>query len=233
MPWDFWFILFVLGVLIPWRGRVRLKRLLAQPGIDTREKLALYGSTIAVQWILLGIVAWRAFARGLTSSQLGLAQHLTLVLILVGLVGAGLLGALQWFNLSRVSRLSGPVPELLRKIAERLLPRNTFEVAPYCALSLTAGVCEEFLYRGFAWAALDRAGIPTSAVVIITSVLFGLAHAYQGRSGMVGTALVGIVLAGCRLWTHSLVPGMAWHSAVDLAAGIAGPRYFFPANAEK
>jgi CAAX protease family protein len=222
MPWDFWLIFVVLGVLIPWRGRVRLKRLLAEPSFETKEKLALYGSTIAFQWMLTGLVAWRALARGLIARELGLAQKFSVGLFLVSVGGAVLLAVFQWFNLRRVGRMSGPVPELMRKLAERLLPGKTVELAPYCALAVTAGVCEEFLYRGFAMAALSRAGIATWAVVIITSIFFGLAHAYQGKGGIVGTGLMGFLFAGCRLMTGSLIPAMAWHAAVDIAAGIAG-----------
>jgi len=233
MPWDFWVIFLVLGVLIPWRGQVRLRRLLVLPRMNTKDKLTLYGSTIAFQWILLGLVAWRALARGLTIAQLGLSREFTLGLALTAAAGAGLLGFLQWINLRRVARLSGPVSELMRKLAERLLPTSGLEYAPYCALSLTAGVCEEFLYRGFAMSALSRAGVATWMVVVITSVLFGLAHAYQGKSGIIGTSLMGFVLAGGRLWTESLIPAMVWHSAVDIAAGIAGPKHFVLGREER
>jgi CAAX protease family protein len=225
MPWDFWLILIVLGVVIPWRGRVRLRRLLAQPTMGTKEKLALYGSTTAFQWILLGIVAWRALARGVTPAELGLARHFSFRLALVSLAGAVLLGVFQWFNVRRVGRMSGAIPDLMRKLATRLLPSKAVEFAPYCALALTAGVCEEFLYRGFAMAALARVGLATWLVVVVTSVLFGLAHAYQGRSGIVGTMLMGFLLAGCRLLYGSLAPVMVWHAAVDIVAGIAGPKY--------
>jgi membrane protease YdiL (CAAX protease family) len=225
MPWDFWLIFLVLGVVIPWRGRIRLQRLLAQPAVGTKEKLALYGSTIAFQWILLGVVAWRVLARGLTAAELGLAWRMTVELLFLSLAGAALLGAFQWFNLRRVARMTGPVPDFMRKLAERLLPSNPVEFAPYCALVLTAGVCEEFLYRGFAMAALSRAGIVPWAVVAISSLLFGLAHTYQGKSGILGTMLMGVVFGACRLAYQSLVPVMVWHSAVDLVAGITGPKY--------
>jgi membrane protease YdiL (CAAX protease family) len=218
-------ILVVLGVVIPWRGRVRLRRLLAQPNMGTKEKLALYGSTIAFQWILLGVVAWRALARGVTPAELGLTRHFNVTLALVSLTGAVLLGLFQWFNLRRVGRMSGVVPDLMRKLATRLLPNKVVEFAPYCALALTAGVCEEFLYRGFAMAALARVGMAAWLVVVITSVLFGLAHAYQGKSGIVGTTLMGFLLAGCRLMYGSLAPAMVWHAAVDIVAGVAGHRY--------
>src|SRR5260370_38107045 len=58
MPWDFWLIFFVLGVILPWRGRMRLKKLLTVPHVSTAERLALYASTIAFQWVPVAVVAW-------------------------------------------------------------------------------------------------------------------------------------------------------------------------------
>jgi uncharacterized protein len=227
MPWDFWLIFLILGVVIPWRGRVRLRHLLAGPAIGTKERIVLYGTTITFQWILLGVVAWRGLARGLTAAELGLARDGTIELVFLSLAGAVLLGALQWLNLRRVSRMTGPVPDFMRRLAERLLPCKPVEFAPYCALAVTAGVCEEFLYRGFAMAALIRVGIVPWAVVMISSILFGLAHAYQGKSGIAGTMVMGLLLGTSRLLWGSLAPLMMWHVAVDVVAGIAGPKYFF------
>ncbi|MGB2666787.1 MAG: type II CAAX endopeptidase family protein [Candidatus Acidiferrum sp.] len=232
MPWDFWLILFVLGVLIPWRGRLRLQHLLALPIVGTKEKLVLYGSTIAFQWVLMGLIAWRAFARGLTSADLGLARRVGWDLAVWSVAGTLLLGAFQWFNLRRVGRMSGAVPDFMRKLADRVLPHGPVEFVPYCALAFTAGVCEEFLYRGFVMGALTRAGLYPWVVVVISSVLFGLAHSYQGRSGVVGTTLLGLVFAIARLAFQSLLPVVVWHSAVDVAAGIAAPRYLLVDSAE-
>lgn len=225
MPWDFWLIFLVLGVVIPWRGHARLRRLLALPAFGTKEKLVLYGTTIAFQWALLGLVASRALARGLTGAQLGLGVGMSGQLLFWSLAGAALLGTFQWFNLRRVSRMTGAVPDFMRKLAERILPNTTVELPPYCALALTAGVCEEFLYRGFAMASLSRMGIAPWAVVVITAMLFGLAHTYQGKSGIVGTMLMGLVFGACRVALASLFPIMVWHATVDLVAGAAGSRY--------
>jgi CAAX protease family protein len=225
MPWDFWLIFVVIGVLIPWRGRVRLRKLLMMPAAGTKEKLALYGVTIAFQWLLFGGIAWRAFARGLTAADLGLARGVGIALILWSVLGTGLLCTFQWFNLRRVGRMSGPSVDLMGKLADRLLPAKPVEFAPYCALAVTAGVCEEFLYRGFAMAALTRAGAPLWSVLVLSSVLFGLAHAYQGRGGIVGTALLGLLFALMRIVFNSLAPVMVWHAAVDVTAGVAGPRF--------
>jgi uncharacterized protein len=230
MVWDFWLIFLILGVLIPWRGRARLKRLLAQPAVGTKDKMILYGSTIAFQWALVGVVAWRASSRGVTIAELGLARHVSTELLLFGLSGAVFLGALQWVNLRRIGRMTGAIPDFMRELATRILPDTSIEFAPYFALAVTAGVCEEFLYRGFAMATLSRAGIMPWAVVVISSVLFGLAHTYQGRSGVLGTTLMGLVFGAARLGLQSLVPVAMWHAAVDIVAGIAGSKYLLPAQ---
>jgi membrane protease YdiL (CAAX protease family) len=230
MPWDFWLIFLVLGVVIPWRGRVRLRRLLAEPSVGTKEKLVLYGSTIAFQWVLAGLVAWRAFARGLTTTQLGISRPASAGLVLWAVVGTILFGLFQWLNLRRVSRMSGAVPNFMRKLAERILPQGSVEFAPYCALAVTAGVCEEFLYRAFAMAALSRAGIVPWAVVLISSVFFGLAHTYQGASGVAGTTLMGLVFGTARLVLGSVLPVAIWHAAVDVVAGVAGPKFLLSAR---
>ena len=180
MPWDFWLIFLALGVLLPWRGRARMKKLLAMPHVSSMERLVLYASTIAT---------------------------------------------LQWLNLRRVGRIPVESRGALQAIAERILPQSALELLPYLALAITAGVCEEFLYRGFAMAVLTQAGLRAWLVVLLSAALFGLAHSYQGRGGMLMTLIVGIVLGLSRIAYNSLVPAVIWHTAVDVVAGTAGPRY--------
>src|SRR6266481_4420419 len=185
MPWDTWVIFLVLGLVLPWRGRARMKKLLALPQVTTMERLILYASTTA----------------------------------------------LQWLNLRRVGRIPVGARGPIQAIAERLLPQSAVELLPYLALAITAGLCEEFLYRGFVMAVLLRVGLQAWAVVVLSSVLFGLAHSYQGRGGIVMTLLIGLILGTSRLAYGSLVPAVFWHSAVDVVAGTAGPRYLTPKTA--
>jgi membrane protease YdiL (CAAX protease family) len=228
MPWDFWLIFLFLGIVVPWRGALRLKKLLALPSVSTKERLVLYGSTIAGQWAITAFVSWRALARGLSAGALGLANYGGVGTILESVGLAAFIGCVHWFNLRRVGKSPGKAPELMRSIAKRILPANSVELPPYIALAVTAGVCEEFLYRGFAMAVFVRVGVPGWAVVILTAILFGLAHAYQGRGGILATFVMGVLFGMVRLAYDSLVPVMVMHAAVDLVAGIAGPRYLVP-----
>lgn len=228
MPWDFWLIFLFLAVILPWRGRSRLKKLLEKTDVGPAERLSLYASTIAFQWLAVAIVGWRTWARGYTLAELGLMARWRMGMALVAILGAAFLAAGQWFNLRRMGRLSSSRSALLQALAQRLFPQSAVELFPYFALAVTAGVCEEFLYRGFAMAALSRTGLPPWSVVLLSAVLFGLAHIYQGRGGFVSTLIIGTVFGTARIAYDSLAPVMAWHVAVDVAAGLAGRKYLSP-----
>jgi membrane protease YdiL (CAAX protease family) len=130
-----------------------------------------------------------------------------------------------------MGRSNSPLRRPLQTLAERILPQNNRELLPFLALAVTAGLCEEFLYRGFAMAALVGAGFSTALAVVLSSIIFGLAHLYQGRSGFAGTTLLGLLFGGARTLFGSLIPVSAWHTGVDLVAGLAGPRYLLKTKA--
>jgi uncharacterized protein len=225
MPWDFWLIFLFLAVILPWRGRQRLTKLLSNSQVGTVERLSLYASTIAFQWAAVAVVGWRAWAHGYSPSELGLVFRWRTGLILAMAMGATLLAALQWFNLRRMGRLPPSRRGILQDLASRLFPQSGVELLPYFALAVTAGVCEEFLYRGFTMAVLTRAELPLWSVVLLSAVLFGLAHIYQGVGGFVSTLFIGTVFGMARIAYDSLAPVIVWHAAVDVVAGVAGPRY--------
>lgn len=233
MPWDIVLIFFVLGVIVPWRGRARLQQLLAKPRVEPAERISLYCSTIAFQWVAAAVAGWRAWAHGFTAAQLGFAVPHRLRLLSITVLGAALIVTLQWLNLRRMGRSASPLRGPLQALAERILPQSKMETIPFFALAITAGLCEEFLYRGFGMAALSRTGLPTTLVLVVSSVLFGMAHLYQGRAGFISTTLLGILLGVSRVAMGSLVPVAMWHAGVDVIAGIAGPRYLINNKAVK
>jgi membrane protease YdiL (CAAX protease family) len=225
MSWDIPLIFFVLAVILPWRGSVKMKKLLGQAKVGTIERLTLYASTIAFQWFMATAVAWRASVHGYTARQLGLTMTERNRVVVVAVIGGAVIAALQWLNLRRVGKIPIEKRGPLVAIAQRIFPQSTVELLPYFALAITAGLCEEFLYRGFIMAVLAHIGFPVWAVVLLSSVMFGLAHLYQGRSGLMGTLLIGTLLGITRIGYDSLVPVIFWHTALDLVAGVAGPKY--------
>ena len=99
-----------------------------------------------------------------------------------------------------------------------LLPRTPAERRLFTLVGLTAGICEEWLYRGFflAVVAAVAGGPPAWVLVLVAAVAFGLAHAYQGVGGMVLTGTLGGVFAALYLATGSLLLPVVLHAVVDL-----------------
>ncbi|HYB61472.1 MAG TPA: CPBP family intramembrane glutamic endopeptidase [Methylomirabilota bacterium] len=225
MPWDFVFILAMLGVLVPWRGAVRVRELLSRPYIAPSDRVVLYASTSAFQWFAAAVAFWRCREHGFSAASLGLVHGNLSRTIAVALGVALLLALVQWMGFRRLRQQSLPEGSRIRQIMTKLMPSGRNDSLAFIALVCTASVCEEFLYRGFAFAAIYRAaGNSLATAVIGSSALFALAHSYQGRAGLLNTFVLGLLFAVCRVWTMSLWPAMLAHLVVDLIAGLLIPR---------
>src|SRR5258708_29407596 len=104
MPWGIALIFFVLGVIVPWRGRAKLRHLLAKPRVEPAERLSLYASTMAFQWIAVAVAGWRAWAHGFTSRDLGLVISDPANITVVAVLGTASIPTLQCLNLRRMGR---------------------------------------------------------------------------------------------------------------------------------
>ena len=226
LPWDLAAILLLLGIAVPWRGAVRVRALLARSSLTSAERIAIYGSTIAFQWILSGLTAWRCVARGWSLASLGIALADRRAAIGIGLALAWTLALVQFVAFRQLGRVAPERRGRLADIAQKLMPQNLIEALPFVALVCTVSVCEEFLYRGFVFAAFLRVfGGSAMAAIFGSSILFGVGHFYQGRRGIANTFVLGAIFAGVRFWTGSLAPSILAHLAVDLVAGLAGSRW--------
>jgi membrane protease YdiL (CAAX protease family) len=85
-------------------------------------------------------------------------------------------------------------------------------------LAPTAALCEEYLYRGLLFSQLSGWFHSVSWSWVISSVIFGLAHVYQGLSGVVRAAVLGALLAYPVVRLGSLYPSMAAHLLIDAVA---------------
>lgn len=102
---------------------------------------------------------------------------------------------------------------------ERLAPHTRSELGWWVAVSLSAGFCEEFIFRGyFIWVFQPVFGLWGAAALSV--VVFAAAHTYQGARGVLATGVVGSLLTFVVLISGSLLPAMALHALVDIAQGL-------------
>jgi uncharacterized protein len=103
-----------------------------------------------------------------------------------------------------------------------LIPRTYAEMVVWVVLSVTAGFCEELIFRGYLQRQfLALTGNPAFAVVL-QAIVFGVAHLYQGWKGALTITVYGGLFGALAAWRKSLRPGMIQHASQDTFSGILG-----------
>lgn len=227
MHWDFALILLFLGTAVPWLGRRRVRQLMQMPQTTKQDRLLLYASTIAFQWFAAGAILWRTSAHGISLPSLGFQIANGGLVALVSAVLSALVLVNQLVSLHRISRGAGDTQGILPDLATKVFPQDFGERLVFFAVVTTVSVCEELIYRGFAQLVFTNS-LWESVLggILASAALFSLAHAYQGKKGVIATFIVGALFSGSKSWTGSLVPAIAAHFIADFTAGMLAPSLF-------
>lgn len=187
-----------------------------------RARLKGYRLTLVIQWVVsaLAVFVWLRADRSWEEIGLRPVDGWRLW----ATAGAALLFAIlivvqvARFARSHEDRAKARASRSIQAL-EKILPHDTREVAWFLLLAVTAGICEEFLFRGYLIAALSVwiGWWPAAAVAVIP---FGVLHGYQGWRGVIQTTIVGILMTAVVAVTHSLVPAMILHVLIDIQGGL-------------
>jgi membrane protease YdiL (CAAX protease family) len=227
MPWDFAAILAFLAIAVPLLGRRRIRQLMRLPRTTKADRLTLYASTVGFQWLATAMILWRAAAHSILPSSLGLAVRNPSLVVLVAILLTAFVLANQMFSLRHLPRMPREAQGILPHLALKVFPQDGVERLAFFAVVVTVSICEELIFRGFVQRVLqDSFRGSLLAGVLGSSLLFAIAHLYQGRRGLTATFVVAMLFALTRSWTGSLLPPMVTHFSADLAAGFLAPARF-------
>jgi uncharacterized protein len=192
---------------------------LADAFIYARLQTALhvYLWNILSLWTLTLIAIELLYRYGFTLVQFGenLGVYPRNILTVVGMVI--LVVAVVLLNKFQMRKITSEQYDKQIENIRKLIPTTPAERLAVIPLAFTAGFCEEFLYRGYL---LNIAASATKSLwvgLLISSILFGFAHLYQGRKGVIGTSIGGAVFGLIFLASRSLLPGQLLHTAMDLS----------------
>lgn len=195
----------------------RLQRASAAGVPGVRQRYYLLGA--ASLWLLAGCAIALALRRHLPWNDLRLGMPSALRLT----IGAAFVTVYVYLAFTQRRALLAK-PERLQRVMEihhtavALSPHTRDELKVFSLLAVSAGFCEEVVYRGFMlWFAAMWIGL--FPALIVTSVLFGCAHVYLGGKHVVRTAIVGLCFGGIALASASLWPVIVIHALVDLIGG--------------
>lgn len=100
-----------------------------------------------------------------------------------------------------------------------LLPQRATEILFWCGLSVSAGVCEEIVFRGYLQQQFHALTGSATAAVLFQAVLFGAGHAYQGTRQVIIITALGGLYGALAAWRGTLRPGMIAHAWSDINSG--------------
>jgi membrane protease YdiL (CAAX protease family) len=210
------FLLAVIAAWCTWGYFVAIR----MRGAQNSHRPAMYILTILLEWTVVAYIAWGAKRHRFSLRELvgGKWNDSKAVLKDVAIAAGFWLIALVVLGCTAFALHATKPGQFIRF----LLPQNSLEIFLWVLTSLTAGICEEIIFRGYfqrqfsAWTGSIPAGVLLSAAV------FGAGHIYQNWKSAIIIAVYGLLFGILAEMRKSLRPGMITHAWHDGLAGLVG-----------
>lgn len=207
-------LLLILAVVSAgsWSGRRN-----ASPAGTAHNLVALYLGVIVSEWLLVRYAVIGVRKRGGS---------------LVALAGLRDGGAGRWAvdiacGLALVPLLrsaSAVLRQLLGNYddhAGAILPRTPLEIALWVFVALSAGICEELVYRAYLQQQFGGMIGSRGAAVVLQAIVFALTHGYQGWRSMVVITVYGLAFGALTWWRGNVRSSSLAHVLIDLIGGLS------------
>ena len=202
--------LLVILVIAPIASALAARRTIQ----EGRAKTARYARTMLIMWSITALALYAMRLRAESLSNVGFVQPI------MPIAAYGLALALVAMPaLMNARRTLGPRFADYHERIRRVIPMTPAEWAWFVPVAFTAGICEEFLYRGYGLTTIENLTGHIWLGVALSTLAFGLAHAYQGWRGIAGTSILGLFFALIYVTFGSLYPCMLAHVLQDLIGG--------------
>ena len=210
------FIVFLVGLSVA-------GALVTKPKNYAVHHIPSYLFIIFQEWLMLAFVWWGLRMRKIPLSALLGERHrgwrgfgrdvayagIFWILSLVVLASVGLL--LQRLH---IGATSAPVNVI------NLAPRTLLEFALWACICISAGICEELLFRGYLLRQFSSLGGKVWVGVVVSSLIFGCGHGYEGVANMIKISIFGLLFCALLLKSKSMRPGIIGHAWFDFFTAV-------------
>jgi len=189
-----------------------------------KTKIRAYQEAMLLMWLPMFVLLALLLFKSIDSEALGLLWFSTLgqwigvsfACIVIGYFVYSL------YSLSTNSEQRNKFREAMGDNHGWMMPSTRKELLWFTlGLSVSAGICEEFLFRGFLIGVLSEQ-IGTLSSLFISSAAFGVCHLYQGWKNVARTAVIGLLLGLLFIFTELLWVVITVHAAIDVYGGLVG-----------
>jgi len=201
-------VLAVLGTYA-YFGKLRADHLRTAESVD---RVRMYLRTMAFEWLMLGFVLLGLWLRKVPFRAV-LGERWRSAGAFGRDLGLGLLFLVFSLMISAVfiSHGHGSNDPAVRY----LLPVTAAEKTLWILLSLTAGICEEAINRGYLQWQFRVLTRSAAVGIILQALVFGALHLYQGFVRTIPIAMLGVLLGILTHWRKTVRPGMITHFVQD------------------
>jgi membrane protease YdiL (CAAX protease family) len=210
LPWPARAFTVLLTTAFPALAIAQVKALRELPSPLPRPQI--YISSIISLWLLATIGLVAAVASGYTALLMGL--HAPPAIPFIGWTLFGIAAAAALYLLTRWLDIKES-PLLVE-----LLPKTRTERIIFVFVAITAGFCEELVFRGFLIPSLTVVAGGGTVALLLSSALFGVLHSYQSWLGVLRAGALGALLAVPFLVSGSILPSMLSHTLIDIIGGV-------------
>ena len=215
-PWQHTLLLTVMLVLWAIYGVLRARDANAQMALPVR-----YISGIVMEWLAVGTtIAGLYTRRSFILSVLGLSDLMKFWkdwVIALAILLSGWLALIVAHLALRYTPLRVTSPN---DAIKSLAPHTAPEMALWVFVAMTAGICEEFIFRGYLQRQISEWSGSTLTGILIPSLIFGSLHLYQGIGSAIGITVLGFVYAVFVTRLGNLRSVMIAHAFQDLLTGL-------------
>lgn len=238
MEFGFWMVIIFALLYEPIIGYFDFKKFKVDVKENQDARLKFYKSIIVGLWIPTIFILLLVTFTELTLKDIGLSfpniNTNTLgplvtysVFIIVFLYLIGILYYSIGYHFSdkiRTKFKQAQQKEYDKVSFSEILPVSNKEKKIWNYVSLTAGITEEIIYRGFLIFALAYLfpNLSVWLVLFLASLLFGLAHTYQGFTGVIRTTVFGAIFSVLYIGIGSILPLIIFHFLIDYLAKLGG-----------
>lgn len=102
---------------------------------------------------------------------------------------------------------------------DTLLPKSLSEIVMWILLCLTAGFCEEVVFRGYLQKQFHAFTGSVTAAILLQGIVFGITHGYQGWDNVIVISVLGCLFGILAAWRGNLRVNIISHAWSDIWGG--------------
>lgn len=211
-------IVVLIGLIFPLYILLTYKKANDRLKNDKNYKVPYYKQLITIFWVLAGLVIASTFLDPSitlnfypTFNTIGIILAVAILVFIIALVVTSKIDTEE------------KAKSTIKKIKEvyHFLPKSRHEHMWFNALSITAGICEEVIFRLFMFSYIS---MYTNLVVafLLTNFIFALTHIDTSKQNTFNAFLLGLLFTTIYYFTDNIWLPIVLHIAIDASLGYLG-----------